>query len=603
MYAAGSSRALRPPAQSVRRQYDAFRFAVASGAAYDEGMVHAGVGEDGGNLRRRAKVRLRWLVAAHAALATLPAASDYFPGWIGYYCDGALLSRALEGLLLAQVMLLAFWAGLGGGRLLWRLAGAALGCVYLAIWPAIGSSIPTSGGSLLRLFPGDGRHWADFPQTLFHSAGAIGLFVAVFAAAFFMVRRRLNELQWQPEADRRPRGGAIQYVLLSVVAVTVLVALFFIARHTANANRAANRGVILNGPISWEGASKLACVTFQVSTIYVVWAALGAGRICRRVVLSFVFAALTEIAIWFGGYLAWRGYALTYGIRIHWWNVLRWVSVSLLPVAILAATLLAVRACGYRLVRHAATRRQFTLRELLAALTLACAALAFVIVPAERQRRAVAALETARGSVEYGETGETLWEFWPACSLRDSLPRDYFDCVIKLSFDSQEATDALLVHLPALMDLEELSLWGYDITDAGLIHLRGLRRLRYLDLDGNPISDAGLAHLRGLAHLEELSLNGAEVTDAGLAHLKELPNLHFLWLSCPAVTDEGLAHLQGLTTLEGLGLENTRVTDAGLRRLEGLTGLRELLLYRTEVTEAGISRLHGALPNVDIYGP
>lgn len=589
MYAAGSSRALRPSAQSARRQCGVFHFAAAFGAAYYEVMVHAGVGEDGDALLRRAKVRLRWLVAAHAAIATLPAASGYFPEGIRNF----FLSRTLEGLLLAQVMLLAFWVGLGRGRVIWRVAAAALGCVYIAIWPTIGSIFPLRhmGGGGAR-FPGEGRRWEDFPQTVCHYACAIGIFVAVFTAGFFIVRRWLNKLEWSPEAQNAPRGGASRYVALSGLAVTTSAVLLFIARHRAT----------LNGPFNnWGAGSEYTWIAFPVSTTCVVCATLGAGRTRWRVLLAFLLAASMALSIWIGE--VWANYAaLRYYGAFDWCSIPRCVMRSLLPVAIFAATLLGVRACGYRLVRRMATRRQFTLRELLAALTLACAGLA-VVVPAERQQDAVAAIKAAGGRVEYAETGETLWEFWPAYYLRDWLPRDYFDGVVKVSLDEQEAADELLAHLPGLKDLDELSLWGNHITGAGLIHLRGLRRLRYLDLDGNPISDAGLAHLRGLAHLEELSLSSAEITDAGLAHLKELSNLHWLGLNCPAVTDEGLAHLQGLTILKGLSLENARVTDAGLRRLEGLTGLRELSLYGTEVTEPGVSRLREALPNVHIHGP
>lgn len=356
-------------------------------------MVHAGVGEDSEALRRRAKVRLRWLVAAHAALATLPAASGLLPMGIRYYGGGYLFGRALEGLLLAQLMLLAFWAGLGKGRIVSRLVGVALGCVYLAIWPTIGSIIlPWYVGGMRGgpRYPGAGRVWAEFPQTLFHFAAAIGIFIAALTAAFFMVRRWGNELHWRPDAESRPRGGALRYVVSGALAVTICVALLLISRYEMQRN----------GPYAWDGASEFACVAFPISTIYAVWAALGAGRVCRRVVLSFLFATLTELSILFGG--VWANYAaLRYYGALDWWKIPRLIIPSLLPIAILAATSLAVRACGYRLARSTAIRRQFTLRALLAAMTLVCAGLAFVVVPAERQRRAVAALEAAGGNLGY----------------------------------------------------------------------------------------------------------------------------------------------------------------------------------------------------------
>ena len=67
----------------------------------------------------------------------LPAAIGYFPDPIRHFSGGFLLGSALEGLLLAQLTLLAFWVGLGRGRIVWRFVGVAVGCVYLAVWPTM----------------------------------------------------------------------------------------------------------------------------------------------------------------------------------------------------------------------------------------------------------------------------------------------------------------------------------------------------------------------------------------------------------------------------------------------------------------------------------
>lgn len=542
------------------------------------------LGGNGGALRRRAKVRLRWLVAAHAALAMLPAASGYLPEGLGYLPGGGycyyLFSGSLEGLLLAQLMLLAFWAGFGKARIVWRLVGVAVGCIYLAIWPTIGpiiSPLRSVSGAIVRrggaeIVPRGIALWNDFPRTLFHSAGAVGVSVALFAAGFLIVRRLLNELEWRPEAESAPRGGRPQYALVSAVAVTASVALFFIVRHR----------VLFDGPalVEWgRGVPEYACVAFPISTICVIWAALGVGRARRRVVLSFVLAALMAISIWIGG--VWDHYAALryyYG-DLDWWGIPRWGMASLLPVAILLATLLAVRACGYRLTRHAAAGRQVTLRELLAALTLACAGLAFIIVPAERQQRAVAAIEAAGGNVEYAATDQTLWGFYPAYYLRDWLPRDYFDDVDDVWLDYCNVADDVLVDLRALKDLQFLRLAGNPITDTALSHVRGLTRLKELYLDDCPITDAGLANLRELTQLEHLDLRNTDITDAGMIHLREL------------------------TSLEALALDDTQITDAGLGYLEGLEHLQHLGLRGTGATEASVLRLRQALPNVTIYWP
>jgi Leucine-rich repeat (LRR) protein len=59
------------------------------------------------------------------------------------------------------------------------------------------------------------------------------------------------------------------------------------------------------------------------------------------------------------------------------------------------------------------------------------------------------------------------------------------------------------------------------VTDAGLLRLRGLSQLQTLNLGSTAITDAGLAHLKCLTKLQELDLSSTKVTDAGVAELKK----------------------------------------------------------------------------------
>jgi hypothetical protein len=136
-----------------------------------------------------------------------------------------------------------------------------------------------------------------------------------------------------------------------------------------------------------------------------------------------------------------------------------------------------------------------------------------------------------------------------------------------------------------------LKLAGTTDTDALLVHVRGLTNLQggdraYLDDD-----TLGLTNLRGL------DLTDSEVTDAGLEHLKELSGLSSLYLSGTQISDAGLEHLSELSSLEVLFLVDTQITDAGLEHLRGLTNLRELPLYGTQVTDEGAKNLQEALPD------
>jgi hypothetical protein len=86
-------------------------------------------------------------------------------------------------------------------------------------------------------------------------------------------------------------------------------------------------------------------------------------------------------------------------------------------------------------------------------------------------------------------------------------------------------------------------------------------------LAGKSITDAGLVHLQGLSQLEVLWLYNTNITDAGLVHLQGLSQLQRLMLGNTKVTDAGLVHLQGLSQLQRLMLGNTRVTHQGVKRL------------------------------------
>ena len=147
--------------------------------------------------------------------------------------------------------------------------------------------------------------------------------------------------------------------------------------------------------------------------------------------------------------------------------------------------------------------------------------------------------------------------------------------------------------------ITRLNLEDTPITNARLVHLAGLTDLEYLGLSRTRITDGGLVHLAGLANLTKLTLGNTPITDAGLMRLKGLTNLQTLSLYGTRITDAGLVHLAGLTNLQKLYLDGTQITDAGLVHLAGLTRLERLYLYlnRTRISDAGVAKLKKALPN------
>jgi serine/threonine protein kinase len=186
--------------------------------------------------------------------------------------------------------------------------------------------------------------------------------------------------------------------------------------------------------------------------------------------------------------------------------------------------------------------------------------------------------------------------------------------VVEVNLAGSRATEADLIHLEALTQLQELALpkatgdrglapirglrrlhklvlANTKVGNAGLAHLRGLTGLDVLILTETPVGDAGLEHLGGLSELVFLRLDRTKVSDAGLKHLKRLRQLETLDLHYTGVTGPGLADLAGLAALGSLGLDHTPVGDAGLRHLEGWTQLRALYLRHTKVSDKGLAHL------------
>ena len=153
---------------------------------------------------------------------------------------------------------------------------------------------------------------------------------------------------------------------------------------------------------------------------------------------------------------------------------------------------------------------QYSLRTLMLVVLLASIGMSYVAVTIQRQRRqgeAARAIEKAGGKVESERT-------WLGRLLRDD----------------------------SLVRVTEVEL-GRETTDAGLVRLQGLRQLQWLVLSNTRVSDAGLVHLQGLRQLQGL------------------------WLANTQVSDSGVVHLQGLRQLYQLDLANTKVTSQGVKKL------------------------------------
>jgi Leucine-rich repeat (LRR) protein len=155
-------------------------------------------------------------------------------------------------------------------------------------------------------------------------------------------------------------------------------------------------------------------------------------------------------------------------------------------------------------------------------------------------------------------------------------------------------------------DITAVHLRGTWVTDAEMLDLARLPQLQRLDLSHTRITDDGLLYLKPLKQVQDLNLLYAEqITDQGMAAVKEWKNLKRLNLRGTRIFDGTLAILSGLTQLESLDIAYTQVTDNGLDALVPLTHLKELSIGRSKVGNNALEllRLLPTLEYLDLGGP
>jgi hypothetical protein len=141
---------------------------------------------------------------------------------------------------------------------------------------------------------------------------------------------------------------------------------------------------------------------------------------------------------------------------------------------------------------------QFSLKGMLAVMTLACVGLGWLAYERNEVRKrheAIAAIEKLGGEVIFDEE----IPFRPKW-LRPLL-------------GDNSAGEVVRVVYP-----------GQPVTDAGMANLKGLTKLRVLYLNNTQVTDTGLVYLQGLTEVELLVLD-TQVTEQGASELqKALPS-------------------------------------------------------------------------------
>jgi hypothetical protein len=104
------------------------------------------------------------------------------------------------------------------------------------------------------------------------------------------------------------------------------------------------------------------------------------------------------------------------------------------------------------------------------------------------------------------------------------LPGDGYVASVYLANSKADDLDDKLTAIESCRGIRELVLNDSRITDAALVHVARLPNVDCLQLGNTEITDAGLHNLAALKKLKRLNLNGTRVTPAGVATLQaQLP--------------------------------------------------------------------------------
>jgi len=203
---------------------------------------------------------------------------------------------------------------------------------------------------------------------------------------------------------------------------------------------------------------------------------------------------------------------------------------------------------------------------LLASLTLSAPALA-LDPHVEAVTRIV---EAAKGKVEKTEDGQSLKLIdlaVPGAGPHDHRKDDPYDA-------------AFFEHLSHIITLESLNVISTKFNDEWMPHIAKLRRLKTLRFTNNgKLTDAGMVQLAGLKDLETFSFVGTAITGRAYAKFEGFTKLVKVSHRGSSIDDEGLKELcDHLPNLESISLAHAKFTDAGAPNLAKLTKLKGLEL-------------------------
>jgi serine/threonine protein kinase len=158
----------------------------------------------------------------------------------------------------------------------------------------------------------------------------------------------------------------------------------------------------------------------------------------------------------------------------------------------------------------------------------------------------------------------------------------------------------LLRQIRGLGTVATLRLPGY-VRDEHLEAIKEMQGLRILRVGTSQITDAGLLHLTTLPDLDTLEVNGCKLTDAGMEAMNQMPRLTWLDVSRTGISDKGLLAWKKPANLRLLRASfNPKLTDAALGGLVDLSDPQVLEFAGTKVTPAGAEKLRQRFPRCSV---
>jgi hypothetical protein len=179
-------------------------------------------------------------------------------------------------------------------------------------------------------------------------------------------------------------------------------------------------------------------------------------------------------------------------------------------------------------------------------------------------------VEAAKGKVEKTEDGQSLKLV--DLAVPNTGPHDH------RKDDPYDA--AFFEHLGHITKLESLNVISTKFNDEWMPHIAKLTHLKALRFTNNgKLTDAGMVQLAGLKDLESFSFVGTKITGRAYAKFEGFTKLIRVSHRGSSIDDEGLKELcDHLPNLESISLAHAKFTDAGAPNLAKLTKLKSLEL-------------------------